>query len=58
MPLLYARQDVKLIMSDAAWVAYDKREEWADVTPIAQDDGPTPVVQIQYSAQCERPITS
>jgi len=34
-----------------SWIPYDNREEWADVTPIPQDDGPAPVVQIQYNDQ-------
>ncbi|KAJ3090889.1 hypothetical protein HK102_002339 [Quaeritorhiza haematococci] len=28
---------------------FDERPEWADVTPIAQDDGPHPIVPIVYS---------
>ncbi|XP_055919222.1 protein farnesyltransferase/geranylgeranyltransferase type-1 subunit alpha [Eupeodes corollae] len=31
------------------WVPYSKRKEWADVTPLAQDDGDYPVVAIAYS---------
>mmetsp|Transcript_1018 Transcript_1018/g.2380 ORF Transcript_1018/g.2380 Transcript_1018/m.2380 type:complete len:307 (+) Transcript_1018:89-1009(+) len=30
---------------------FSEREEWNDVTPIPQDDGPDPVVPIRYSAQ-------
>ena len=33
-------------------VPYSSREEWKDVTPVEQDDGPSPVVSIQYSTKC------
>lgn len=36
----------------AEWIPYSQRAEWADVTPIAQDDGEHPVVAIAYSAKC------
>ena len=35
------------------FVFYREREEWKDVTPVEQDDGPYPVVRIAYSAKCE-----
>lgn len=28
-------------------------EAWADVVPIEQDDGPTPIAAIKYSVYCE-----
>merc|ERR1712086_1212246 len=37
------------ISSSMDWIAYSEREEWKDVTPVPQDDGPVPVVSIAYS---------
>lgn len=35
------------------WIPYSERNEWADVTPIQQDDDDkNPVVAISYSAKC------
>ncbi|CAD7088671.1 unnamed protein product [Hermetia illucens] len=31
------------------WIPYRQRSDWADVTPIEQDDGENPVVVISYS---------
>lgn len=35
------------------WVPYGEREDWADVRPLAQDDGDKPIVQIAYSDKCK-----
>ncbi|XP_031843949.1 farnesyl transferase alpha [Nomia melanderi] len=37
------------VADDVNWVLYKDREEWKDVTPIPQDDGPHPIVAIAYS---------
>ncbi|XP_037068868.1 LOW QUALITY PROTEIN: protein farnesyltransferase/geranylgeranyltransferase type-1 subunit alpha-like [Pollicipes pollicipes] len=36
-------------VDDPDWVPYSDRDEWRDVTPLPQDDGPHPVVRILYS---------
>lgn len=35
------------------WVLYENRQEWDDVTPVPQDDGPHPIVAIAYTERCE-----
>lgn len=39
-------------MSDVSWIYYKDRPEWSDVTPVPEDDGPTPVVVIAHSEMC------
>jgi len=34
---------------EVPWVFYRDRDEWKDVTPLGQDDGPFPVVRIAYT---------
>lgn len=36
-----------------SWKPYSQRSEWADVTPLEQDEGIDPVVNIQYSNTCK-----
>ena len=35
------------------FVPFKQRPEWQDIEPIPQDDGPVPVLAIQYSDECK-----
>lgn len=40
------------------FVFYRDREEWKDMTPVPQDDGPHPVVAIAYTEKCRNIISA
>lgn len=44
--------DDEYVSEEDVWVLYKDREEWADVTPLPQDDGPNAVVKIAYTDAC------
>lgn len=48
-----SNSDGELIGGDDSgkWYLYKDREEWSDVTPLPQDDGPNPIVAIAYSEE-------
>lgn len=35
------------------FVRFSSRREWQDVQPVPQDEGPEPVVPINYGPECE-----
>ena len=48
--------DIHRDMTDAkassSYIPLQERDQWSDLTPIEQDDGPTPLVPIMYSEEC------
>jgi hypothetical protein len=38
---------------EASGKLYAERDDWKDVVPVPQDDGPHPVVRIAYAKECE-----
>lgn len=40
-------------IEDSSWVLYKNRDEWKDVVPVPQDDGPHVIVAIAYSEKCK-----
>lgn len=34
------------------YILYRDRDEWNDVVPVEQDDGPSSIVSIAYTEQC------
>jgi len=39
--------------ASSSYIPLQERDQWSDLTPIEQDDGPTPLVPIMYSEECE-----
>lgn len=38
--------------ASSSYIPLQERDQWSDLTPIEQDDGPTPLVPIMYSEEC------
>jgi len=39
--------------ASSSYIPLQERDQWSDLTPIQQDDGPTPLVPIMYSEECK-----
>ena len=37
----------------SSYIPFAQREEFKDIVPILQDDGPNPLVPIAYTQQCQ-----
>ena len=46
---MYPQTFLIMSLGDGGFVFYRDRDDWRDVTPIPQNDGPVPVVLIAYS---------
>nr|CAD7463672.1 unnamed protein product [Timema tahoe] len=44
-----ASSSTEELCEESSWILYKDREEWKDVTPVPQDDGPNTVVSILYT---------
>lgn len=39
--------------ASSSYIPLQERDQWSDLTPVEQDDGPTPLVPIMYSEECK-----
>ena len=46
-------EDISSDENISEWVPYSERNEWKDVVPLSQDDGPDPIVAIAYTDRCK-----